>query len=212
MKPLFIVLEGGEGTGKTTQTKLLAEYLRNKKIDVVQTREPGSCEETLKIRSLLVEGGADRWAPDSEVLLFNTARNEHLRKLIRPSLDQGKWIVCDRFSDSTFVYQNSRGASSKLLDFLTDHVVGETKPNLTLVLNLPIKSGLDRSAIAAPHEQRFESMGDDFHQKLQKGFLELAAKDPSRYAIINATGTIEEVHARIVAAVEDFITKKSAAA
>ena len=170
---MFITLEGGEGAGKSTQIKLISQYLTQKKVTHILTREPGGCDSALEIRKLVVEGEPGRWDGFSELLLYNTARHEHLRRLIRPALAQGKWVVCDRFSDSTIVYQSyARGVPFETVKNITDMVVGDTQPDITFFLDIDPEEGLRRAR--GPrlgfHEDRFEKESIEFHQKLRDGF------------------------------------------
>jgi len=179
----FITFEGGEGAGKSTQIKLLAEALRQAGQAVEITREPGGTEGAEQIRKLLVEGGAGRWQPETEALLHFAARAEHLAQVIRPALSAGKWVLCDRFADSTLAYQGyGQGLDLGWLHTLRRHIVGETEPGLTIVMDLPVEKGLAR----AETEQRYERMGLDFHRRLAHGFRQLAAAEPERCRLVDA--------------------------
>jgi len=194
----FITFEGGEGGGKSTQLRGLAEALRAVGQDVVTTREPGGAPGAEEIRRLLVEGEPGRWAPEAEALLHFAARAEHLDKVIRPALDAGKWVLCDRFVDSTLAYQGyGQGVDLDWLNALRQRVVGATEPGLTLVLDLPIETGLGR----AQAQQRYERMGSAFHAKLRDGFLAIAKAEPERCAVIDAARPIDAVAADAKAAV-----------
>ncbi len=194
----FITLEGGEGTGKTTQVKRLVEWLRALGRDIAVTREPGGTEEADNIRRLLVEGEPGRWPPLAETLLFNAARDEHLERLIRPALSRGRWVVCDRFMDSTMAYQGyARGLGRELIEMLDGFVVGATRPDLTLVLDLPVATGLQRADARGGVERRFERADTGFHQKLREAYLEIAKRDPDRCKVVDASGSPDEVAARI---------------
>lgn len=208
---IFITLEGGEGTGKTTQQSLLADALRAKGVEVVTTREPGGSPGAEDIRRLLVEGEVGRWTPMSETLLLFAARNDHLARTILPALEKGAWVVCDRFSDSTIAYQ---GGGMELgvgvVRELSKLVVGETAPDLTLILDLPVETGLQRAdsrangesaGKAGNHIQRYERMDKAFHERMRGRFLEIAAQEPSRCVIIDAAGEVETVHKAIMTAV-----------
>jgi dTMP kinase len=194
----FVTFEGGEGGGKSTQLRLLAETLRAKGERVVTTREPGGAPGAEEIRRLLVEGEPGRWPAEAEALLHFAARAEHLATVIRPALEQGQWVVCDRFADSTIAYQGyGQGLDLAWLKQLRARVVGETEPGLTLILDLPVSTGLGR----AREQQRYERMGQAFHEKLQKGFLEIAKDAPDRCTVIDATRKIDAVGADVLAAV-----------
>lgn len=179
----FITFEGGEGAGKSTQIRLLAETLRQAGKVVEITREPGGTEGAEQIRSLLVEGGAGRWQVETEALLHFAARAEHLARVIRPALDAGKWVLCDRFADSTLAYQGyGQGLDLDWLWTLRRHIVGATEPGLTIMMDLAVEKGLAR----AETEQRYERMGIDFHRRLAEGFRQLAAADPARCRLVDA--------------------------
>lgn len=179
----FITFEGGEGAGKSTQIRLLADALRQAGELVELTREPGGTKGAEEIRTLLVEGGVGRWQPESEALLHFAARAEHLAHVIRPALAAGKWVLCDRFADSTLAYQGyGQGLDLDWLWTLRRHIVGPTEPGLTIMLDLPVEHGLAR----AETEQRYERMGADFHRRLAEGFRQLAAADKDRCRVIDA--------------------------
>jgi dTMP kinase len=194
----FVTFEGGEGGGKSTQLRLLAEALRKTGESVVTTREPGGAPGAEEIRHLLVEGEPGRWPADAEALLHFAARAEHLAKVIRPALDEGKWVLCDRFADSTLAYQGY-GQAQDLgwLQQLRLQIVGKTEPGLTLILDLPVDIGLGRAA----EHQRYERMGRAFHERLHAGFLAIAKEEPDRCKLIDATQSIETVAAAVRAAV-----------
>ncbi len=204
-KPFFISIEGGDGAGKGTQIKMLTNWLNTQNIKHILTREPGGCAAAETLRSLVVEGEDDRWDGLSEALLYSTARNEHLRQVIRPTLQKGVWVICDRFADSTTVYQgDGRGiARSALLD-IHNLVVGETWPDITLILDIDPKVGIERSKTNVHatgelnKETRFENLNIEFHNRVREGFLKIALENPARCKVINADGTPEEVHNRII--------------
>ena len=187
----FIVFEGGEGAGKSTQVKLLAEALRGAGQAVTTTREPGGSPGAEAIRKLLVDGETARWEPLTEALLINAARADHLDRVIRPALARGDWVICDRFADSTMAYQGyGMGLDRAWLEDLRRRVVGEDEPGLTLVFDLPVETGLSR-AVAS---QRYERMGREFHGRLRAAFTEIAqARDGRHRVVIDAAGTVEEV-------------------
>ncbi|MGI9413834.1 MAG: dTMP kinase [Hyphomicrobiales bacterium] len=194
----FITFEGGEGTGKSTHARLLATSLEAAGHTVLVTREPGGTPDAEAIRALLVSGDPDRWSPEAEALLNYAARDDHLTKQIRPALDAGTWVVCDRYIDSTRAYQGSAGgADSGLIDALERVVVAETMPDLTLVLDLDPAYGLDRAGTraqtAAGQEDRFEGKGDAFHRQLRDAFLRIAEREPDRCLVIDGAGTKEAV-------------------
>lgn len=195
----FIVFEGGEGAGKSTQVQRLADALRARGEDVVTTREPGGSAGAEAIRSLLVSGEAARWSPETEALLINAARSDHLDRTIRPALQKGQWVICDRFADSTMAYQGyGMGLDRTWLEALRKRVVGETEPGLTLVFDLPVDIGLGR-AVA---NQRYERMGREFHETLRAAFKDIAAaKDGRKRIVIDAGKDVDEVARQVFAAV-----------
>jgi dTMP kinase len=194
----FITFEGGEGGGKSTQLKRLAEALRAAGAKVVATREPGGAPGAEEIRTLLVEGEPGRWSHDAEALLHFAARAQHLEAVIRPALKALQWVLSDRFVDSTLAYQGyGQGADLAWLRELRARVVGETEPGLTLILDLPVETGLAR----AQAHQRYERMGTDFHKRLRDGFLAIAKDEPKRCTVIDATRSLDEVAAAVRSAV-----------
>jgi dTMP kinase len=198
----FITLEGGEGTGKSTQARRLAERLAAAGLEPVLTREPGGSEGAEALRKLLLEGGADRWSAVSETLLMYAARRDHLETLIRPALARGAWVICDRFFDSTRAYQGAGGgAPEALIASLEIEVVGADRPDLTLVLDLPVEIGLARAGARTAFD-RIEAKGEAFHRRLRQGFLDIAAGEPGRCAVIDAAPGPDEVAERLWEAVQ----------
>lgn len=196
----FITFEGGEGVGKSTQIQLLAETLRAAGQVVELTREPGGTEGAEQIRKLLVEGGTGRWQTETEALLHFAARAEHLTHVIRPALAAGKWVLCDRFADSTFAYQGyGQGLDLDWLQALRRRVVGNTEPGLTIVMDLPVEKGLAR----ATAEQRYERMGVDFHRRLADGFRQIAAANPDRCRVINASASCTAIATEIMGLIRE---------
>lgn len=199
----FITFEGGEGAGKSTQLKLLAEALRGAGMEVVTTREPGGSVGAEHIRALLVQGEVDRWDAMTEVLLHFAARRDHLVKTVWPALKRGAWVICDRFADSTLAYQGyGHGLDPSLIQRLYALAVGEFRPDLTLILDLPVEAGLARAGSRGGAEDRYERMGTAFHERLRQGFLAIARIDPDRCAVIDATQGVEEVQRAILAQVK----------
>ena len=196
----FITLEGGEGTGKSTQAARLTQRLRGNGLEVVATREPGGSPGAEEVRALLVSGAVDRWSPIAETLLLYAARADHLERVIRPALDRGAWVVCDRFADSTRAYQ--QGAAPSLLSALEKEVVDGDRPDLTLVFDLPAEDGLARAAARGEGATRFEARDADYHQRLRTAFLEIARADPERCAVIDARPRAEAVEAAVWATVQ----------
>ncbi|HLI65550.1 MAG TPA: dTMP kinase [Caulobacteraceae bacterium] len=199
----FITFEGGEGTGKSTQARRLAERLKAGGREVVLTREPGGSPGAEAIRALLVEGAADRWSAISETLLMYAARRDHIERLIAPALARGAAVVSDRFFDSTRAYQGAGGgAPPALIAALEQAVVGDVRPDLTIILDLPVALGLGRAAHRGGGEARFEAKGADFHERLRRAYLDIAAAEPDRCRVIAADGDETAVAARVLAAVE----------
>ena len=204
---LFITFEGGEGTGKSTQVARLVDRLRAQGLDVVRTREPGGSPGGEAIRDLVVSGSADRWSARTELLLMFAARSDHLERTIRPALEAGRWVVCDRFADSSRAYQGlAGGADTAFVEALDSHVVGRDQPDLTLVFDLPAEVGLERALARAQGDTRFESKGIVFHQALRRAFQAIAEAHPERCRLIDATGTADDVEARVWAAVEPLLS------
>jgi dTMP kinase len=201
----FITLEGGEGAGKSTQARKLKAALEARGHRVLLTREPGGSPGAEQIRTLLVEGDKDRWTPLAETLMFLAARADHLARLIEPSLAQGSWVVCDRFSDSTFVYQGiARGLGVEKVRRLHGAAFGDLKPDLTLILDLPAEEGLARAqARGEGAETRFEKFDIGFHEKLRRAFAELAVGERERCALIDGTRDAETVAASVWATVQE---------
>jgi dTMP kinase len=200
----FITFEGGEGAGKSTQVKLLAAWLQERGIETVTTREPGGSPGAEAIRGLLVNGSTDRWDAVTETMLHFAARRDHLRATVLPALERGAWVVSDRFADSTRAYQGIvQGAGLDLVERLYAIAVGTLAPDLTLVLDLPVELGLQRAARRGG-EDRYERMGDDFHRRLREAFLAIAAAEPGRCTVVDATGDIEAV----AAALRDTVARR----
>ena len=202
----FITLEGGEGAGKTTQARLLVDRLRSRGLEVVQSREPGGSPGAEAIRNLVVAGDAERWTARTETLLMYAARSDHLERTIRPALDAGQWVVCDRFADSSRVYQGAGGGVPEILiEALDDAIVGSNQPDLTLIFDLPVEVGLERAFGRGLFETRFESKGMAFHQRLRDGFLDVARRHPERCVVIDAAGEMEDVASRLWNVVERLL-------
>jgi len=199
----FITFEGGEGAGKSTQLKRLVARLEAGGLEVVATREPGGSPGAESIRELVLKGSADRWSPVTETLLMYAARRDHVERVIRPALARGAWVVCDRFADSTRAYQGAAGGvDPALIAAMETYVLEQTRPDLTLIFDMPVEVGLERAHARAGSEMRFESKGLAFHERLREGFLAIARAEPDRCAIVDAKGTLDEVEAEVWAAVE----------
>jgi dTMP kinase len=195
----FITIEGGEGAGKSTQVDLLVAALTHAGIASQRTREPGGSEGAEAIRRLLLEGADERWDAISETLLFYAARREHVTRLIAPALDCGTWVVCDRFADSTIAYQGyGRGLPLGELQALHRFALGDFAPDLTLILDLPVAEGLARAARRSGNADRFERLDEAFHERLRQGFQQIAAADPQRCVVIDASGGVENVHREVL--------------
>ena len=194
----FITLEGGEGAGKSTQIARLKSWLEGRGRTVVATREPGGSPGAEMIRKLLVEGPVERWDGTTEALLHFAARREHLRSIVWPALKRGDWVISDRFADSTLAYQGyGHGVDRRIFDELYKVAVGDFRPDLTLILDLPIEAGLLRAAARRGAETRYESLPRDFHARVRAGFLEIAMQDPKRCVMIDATADIDTTAAAI---------------
>ena len=199
----FITMEGGEGAGKSTQQNRLVARLGELGFDVFATREPGGSEGGEAIRELLVNGPPERWSAMTEVLLMNAARRDHIERRIRPALERGAFVVCDRFADSTRAYQGAGGeADTVFIETVERHVVGDVRPDLTLILDLPVEEGLHRAAHRGGGEARFEAKGIEFHQRLRQGFLDIAAAEPQRCVVIDSHQSQEVVAEAIWEAVQ----------
>ena len=194
----FISFEGGEGVGKSTQIRRLAAALGEAGVETVTTREPGGTEGAEAIRALVTEGAADRWSPLTETLLFIAARQDHVERLVRPALKRGAWVLSDRFMDSTRVYQGVAGTLGlEMIDGLHRRIFGDMKPDLTLLLDLPVDIGLARRR-GGGDVNRFDRMVTSFHETVRKGFLDLAHSEPARFGIIDALPGEDEVADDIV--------------
>jgi len=181
----FITIEGGGGTGKSTLLRGLAEALTAQGLDVLQTREPGGSPGAEDIRALLVSGDAGRWDAMTELLLVNAARRDHVERVVRPALARGATVLCDRYIDSTRAYQGMRGVSLALIDGLHNDAI-DLDPTKTLILDAPPEAGLKRAADRGG-DDRFESMGLEYHTSLRDAFLAIAVADPERCTVIDST-------------------------
>ena len=201
----FISLEGGEGVGKSTQVKALAEALRGRGLDVLVTREPGGSDGAEKIRELLLSGSDDRWGPQAEALLFAAARADHVAKTIRPALDRGQWVLADRFIDSSLAYQGGAGGLGiEAVRAINAFGIGEDFPDRTIVLTL--REGADRArARDANMSDRIGGRSSDYHHKVETAFHLIAAEEFERVRLIDASGTPAEVTQRLVDALADLL-------
>ncbi|NBB17396.1 dTMP kinase [Caulobacter sp. SLTY] len=199
----FITFEGGEGAGKSTQVRRLAERLKALGHELVLTREPGGSPGAEAIRDIVLNGPPERWSPVTETLLMYASRRDHIERVIRPALADGKVVICDRFADSTRAYQGAGGqVDPRLIDTLETTVLEGLKPDLTLILDLSVEEGLARAMSRGGGEDRFEAKGAAFHERLRQAFLEIARNDPGRCVVLSADRSPEAVEADIRAAVE----------
>ena len=204
----FISFEGGEGSGKSTQIKMLAERLASAKLRAIVTREPGGSPGAEIIRHLVLSGMGKLLGPDAETLLFAAARDDHVRTVIQPALGQGIWVLCDRFSDSTRVYQGRLGqVSSGVLNAMQRVTIGDLKPDLTIILDIPVEVGMQRAAARRGKgvPDRFEAEDLQFHQDLREAYQQIAAEDPERCVLIDANADAEAVAAQVWKALRDHL-------
>lgn len=195
---LFISFEGIDGSGKSTQARLLAEHLRGLGHDVVLTREPGGSPGAEEIRALVLQGDPDRWSAETEILLFTAARRDHLERTIRPAVKAGKIVICDRFADSTRMYQGvSRGDLRGVVDKLHTLMIG-VEPDMTLLIDMDPAQGLSRALSRQTAEERFEDFGEDLQVAMRAGFLALADEFSDRFVVINGARSIEDVSADVI--------------
>lgn len=212
----FITLEGGEGSGKSTQGKRLRDTLENAGHAVVLTREPGGSPGAEAVRSLLVTGEPDRWDGLTEALLLFAARRDHVERTIRPALNHGAIVISDRFADSTMAYQGyGHGLGRRKIEALYSLALNDFRPDLTLIMDMPVEEGLKRAvsrgASTGSSEQRYEDMDVAFHHRLREGFLDIAKREPDRCNLVDASGTEEDVAARLQAIVLPFLESQEMA-
>jgi dTMP kinase len=201
----FITLEGGEGVGKSTQVSALADALRKRGLDVLVTREPGGSEGAEKIRELLLGGTHDRWAARAEALLFAGARADHVEKVIGPALESGRWVLCDRFVDSSLAYQGGAGGLGiEAVRAINAFAIGGCFPDRTLVLTLD-EGGERARTRDLSGSDRIGGRPDDYHRKVVTAFHLIAAEEPERVTLIDASGAAKDVTRRLVDAIEDLI-------
>lgn len=190
---LFLTFEGIDGSGKSSQARMLADHLRGLGHDVVLTREPGGSAGAEEIRSLVLEGDPDRWSAETEILLFTAARRDHLERTIRPALAEGKVVICDRFADSTRMYQGlSRGDLRGLVDQLHDLMIGR-EPDMTILIDMDPETGLSRAKGRQGTEERFEDFGLDLQQQMRAGFLALADEYSDRFRVVDGNRDMDSV-------------------
>ena len=200
---LFITFEGIDGSGKSTQSKLLAQTLRDRGFDVVETREPGGSPGAEEIRALVLQGDPDRWSAETEILLFTAARRDHLERLIAPALDDGKIVICDRFADSTRMYQGlSRGDLRGTVDTLHRLMIGR-EPDLTILIDMDPATGLGRALARQTADERFEAFGEELQAQMRQGFLALSEEFADRFVVIDGARAITDVAADVSNAVNE---------
>lgn len=196
----FVTFEGGEGAGKSTQQRLLADRLAAAGVDLVRTREPGGTPGAEAIRGLVLDGASDAWSVGVETLLMTAARLDHVERLLAPALAAGRWVISDRFVDSTRVYQGvAGGLGVERVDALHALFLDSFRPDLTILLDLPVEHGLERRR-AAGGATRFEAKGAAFHERVRQGFLELARAEPARFVVVDATRPVERIAEAVRAA------------
>lgn len=207
MRGRFISLEGGEGAGKSTQLKALADALRRRGLEVVETREPGGSPGAEAIRELLLEGGDDRWTPEAEALLFAAARSDHVARTIRPAVERGAWVLSDRFLDSSLAYQGgAAGLGTERVRTLHDFGSRGFLPDRTLLLELPPDAVAERLRVRdADGSDRIGGRGGEFHDRVAEAFEQLADAEPERFRRVDAGGPADRVTARLLAAVQDLL-------
>jgi len=200
----FITLEGGEGAGKSTQLLRLKSWLEATGRTVVATREPGGSPGAELVRKLLVEGPVERWDGTTEALMHFAARREHLRMTVWPALTREDWVLSDRFADSTSAYQGyGHGVDLAVLHRLYEIAVGDFRPDLTLILDVPVDVGLARASARRGTEARYEGMPRGFHERVRLGFLEIARREPDRCVVIDAALDVDTIASAIAHAVRE---------
>tara|TARA_B110000027_G_scaffold119099_1_gene131586 strand:+ start:111 stop:743 length:633 start_codon:yes stop_codon:yes gene_type:complete len=205
-KGSFITFEGIDGSGKSTQARKLAEHLQAQGHDVILTREPGGSEGAEEIRALVLQGEPDRWSAETEILLFTAARRDHLERTILPAIEAGKVVICDRFTDSTRMYQGlSRGDLRGTVDQLHKLMI-EREPDMTILIDMDSDTGLSRALSRQGVEERFETFGADLQAQMRAGFLSLAEEFKERFVVINGARSIYEVSVDVCQSVDDHLT------
>ncbi|MCP4818144.1 MAG: dTMP kinase [Shimia sp.] len=202
----FITFEGIDGSGKSTQARMLADHLTSQGYEVVLTREPGGSQGAEEIRSLVLEGDPDRWSAETEILLFTAARRDHLERTILPALAAGKIVICDRFADSTRMYQGlSRGDLRGVVDQLHALMIGR-EPDLTVLIDMDPAEGLSRAKSRQTTEERFEDFGQALQDQMRAGFLALSREFAERFEVIDGKGSLEDVAQRVTAKVMEHLS------
>ncbi len=206
LQGLLITFEGGEGTGKSTQSKLLYDYLKSKTKDVILTREPGGCTESENIRNLLVKGNINKWDPITESLLHNAARREHIKNIIKPALLKNKIVICDRYIDSTMAYQGiGQGVNLNFLNILSKEITENIVANITFIFDIDPDISLKRAKKRDKNtNNRYENFDISFHKNIRNYFKSLINSN-KRYILIDASNSIEEIHLKILKSINDLI-------
>ena len=206
LQGLLITFEGGEGTGKSTQSKLLYDYLKSKTTDVILTREPGGCKESENIRNLLVKGNINKWDPITESLLHNAARREHIKNIIKPALLKNKIVICDRYIDSTMAYQGiGQGVNSNFLNILSKEITENIVANITFIFDIDPDISLKRAKKRDKNtNNRYENFDISFHRDIRNYFKSLINTN-KRYILIDASNSIEEIHLKILKSINNLI-------
>ena len=201
-KGFFITFEGIDGSGKSTQIQKLAKFLEDNGFDIIMTREPGGSVGGEEIRNLLLQGEVDRWSAETEILLFTAARRDHLERIILPALQDGKIVICDRFTDSTRMYQGMRGPKLRnLVDKLTEEVIN-CEPDLTIIIDIDPEISLKRAKSRETAEERFEDFGVDLQKKMRKGFIDLSKEFNNRIEVVNGQQSVDDLGKEIFSLVK----------
>jgi dTMP kinase len=209
MRGIFISFEGIEGTGKTTQVKLLVKHLREKGFRIIRTEEPGGTLISLKIRELLLSLENRDMDPVTELLLYNASRVQHIKEVILPAIEKGDIVITDRFSDSTVAYQGyGRGIDLKLIDSLDNISTSRLRPDITIILDIDAETGLRRNREINKND-RLEQEHISFHEKVRKGFIDIASKEPERVKLVDCSVSLEDVHRKILNIIDGFIENRS---
>lgn len=204
---MFISVEGGEGAGKSTQIAFIEQALLGRGLRVLRTREPGGTPLAEEIRGLLLAPREEPVAELAELLLVFAARAQHVQAVIRPALARGEWVLCDRFTDATLAYQGAgRGMSAGLIRALRELVLGDFAPDLTLLLDVPVASGMGRVAARGPHD-RFEREETGFHERVREAYLRLAHEEPGRVRVVDASTDIAAASAAVAAEIDAFLQR-----